>query len=280
MKRNKVLVGAIALVLLSGLAVTSSTFAWFTTIRTASITYGDAAVYSRDGNLKIAHVSTMNTLTVNLDEAANKLTYSGGNTVTDISGDGLKFYKPTWSIPVSEAASVTDVSATADGYFVDFTVRLSRDNAKAEPGFKVYLGSGTTIAGKDNADSTIKALNDNTVPATRLAVISNNTVQIRWAPVAESTPSYIVADAAGTYKTVSGYKEQSDSTLISGPILDYDSVSDADTAGVLVANLGTGVATSVDVTFRTWIEGEDEECINDIIGGIYNLEIDLYTLLA
>jgi hypothetical protein len=192
----------------------------------------------------------------------------------------LKFYKPVWATPVSTAASVKDVSATADGYFVDFTVNLKRDNAKAEPGFKVYLGSGTKIAGKDNADTTIKALNDSVVPATRLAVISNNIVDIRWAPVAESTPSYIVADAAGTYKTVSGYKEQSDGALISGPILDYDNVIDADAAGVLVADLGTGVATSIDVTFRTWIEGEDDDCINNIIGGIYNLEIDLYTLLA
>jgi len=58
-QKNKVLLGAIGLVLLSGIAATSSTFAWFTTVRTASISYSKATVQSSDGNLAIEYKSSL-----------------------------------------------------------------------------------------------------------------------------------------------------------------------------------------------------------------------------
>jgi hypothetical protein len=64
-KKNKVLLGAIGLVLLSGIAATSSTFAWFTTVRTASISYSEATVQASDGNLAIEYLSSLNTWMVN-----------------------------------------------------------------------------------------------------------------------------------------------------------------------------------------------------------------------
>ena len=102
-KKNKVLLGAIGLVLLSGIAATSSTFAWFTTVRTASISYSEATVQSSDGNLAIDYQSSLNTWSgaPTYDAEANKVTIAGANKVTDISGDGKTFYKPVWTTPVS-----------------------------------------------------------------------------------------------------------------------------------------------------------------------------------
>lgn len=129
-KKNKVLLGAIGLVLLSGIAATSSTFAWFTTVRTASISYSEATVQSSDGNLAIEYLSSLNTWNgePSYDEDANKVTIAGANKVTDISGDGKTFYKPVWTTPVSAASNIETVPTTgdpgvADGFYIDFTVR-------------------------------------------------------------------------------------------------------------------------------------------------------------
>ena len=53
----------------------------------------------------------------------------------------------------------------------------------------------------------------------------------------------------------------------------------ADSASFLVANLSKEVSNQEDVTFRVWIEGEDEHCDNDIIGGAFSVTIALYTFV-
>lgn len=285
-KKNKVLLGAIGLVLLSGIAATSSTFAWFTTVRTASISYSEATVQSSDGNLAIEYLSSLNTWSgepsyePSYDEEANKVTIAGANKVTDISGDGKTFYKPVWTTPVSIASSIETVPTTgdpgvADGFYIDFTVRLSRDNAVAENGLKVYLGTGTTIAPKDSSSDKDKGA----VKAARLAVIDHQgNVKVRWAPEQETDPKYITTGDGELYG-VSDFKTTTDSTYKHGAITSADSMAAADAAGFLVADLSKGVANKRDVTFRIWLEGEDKDCDNDILGGVFNVNIALYTFI-
>lgn len=278
-KKNKVLLGAIGLVLLSGIAATSSTFAWFTTVRTASISYSEATVQSSDGNLAIEYLSSLNTCTPSYDEAANKVTIAGANKVTDISGDGITFYKPVWTTPVSAASSIEPVPTTgsagvADGFYIDFTVRLSRDNAVAENGLKVYLGTGTTIAPKDSSSDKDKGA----VKAARLAVINQGDVKVRWAPEQETEAKYITTGDGELYG-VSGFETTTDSTYKHGEITSADSMDDADDAGFLVADLSKNEATETEVTFRIWLEGEDSDCNNDILGGVFNVNIALYTFI-
>lgn len=281
-KKNKVLLGAIGLVLLSGIAATSSTFAWFTTVRTASISYSKATVQSSDGNLAIEYLSSLNNWsgTPSYDEEANKVTIAGANKVTDISGDGKTFYKPVWTTPVSTASSIETVPTTgdpgvADGFYIDFTVRLSRDNAVAENGLKVYLGTGTTIAPKDSSSDKDKGA----VKAARLAVIDHEeNVKVRWAPEEETEAKYITTGDDSLYG-VSDFKTTTDSTYKHGEITSADSKAAADQAGFLVADLSKGVANEANVTFRIWLEGEDKDCDNDILGGVFNVNIALYTFI-
>lgn len=284
-KKNKVLLGAIGLVLLSGIAATSSTFAWFTTVRTASISYSKATVQSSDGNLAIEYVSSLNTWssTPSYDEEANKVTIAGANKVTDISGDGKTFYKPVWTTPVTAASSIETVPTTgdpgvADGFYIDFTVCLSRDNAEAENaenGLKVYLGTGTTIAPKNPGNSK----DTGAVKAARLAVIDDEeNVKVRWAPEQETDPKYITTGDGELYG-VSDFKTTTDSDYKHGEITSADSMAAADQAGFLVADLSKGVATEANVTFRIWLEGEDKDCDNDILGGVFNVNIALYTFI-
>jgi len=281
-KKNKVLLGAIGLVLLSGIAATSSTFAWFTTVRTASISYSEATVQSSDGNLAIQYLSSLNTWSgePSYDEEANKVTIAGANKVTDISGDGKTFYKPVWTTPVTAASSIETVPTTgdpgvADGFYIDFTVRLSRDNAVAENGLKVYLGTGTTIAPKDSSNPK----DTGAVKAARLAVIDHEgNVKVRWAPEEETGAKYITTGTSSLYG-VSGFETTTDSNYKHGEITSADSKAAADAAGFLVADLSKNEANERDVTFRIWLEGEDEDCNNDILGGVFNVNIALYTFV-
>lgn len=281
-KKNKVLLGAIGLVLLSGIAATSSTFAWFTTVRTASISYSEATVQSSDGNLAIEYLSSLNTWSgaPSYDEEANKVTIAGANKVTDISGDGKTFYKPVWTTPVSAASSIETVPTTgdsgvADGFYIDFTVRLSRDNAVAENGLKVYLGTGTTIAPKDSSNDK----DTGAVKAARLAVIDHEeNVKVRWAPEEETGAKYITTGDDSLYG-VSGFETTTDLNYKHGEITSAESKAAADLAGFLVADLSKGVAKQANVTFRIWLEGEDKDCDNDILGGAFNVNIALYTFI-
>ncbi len=281
-KKNKVLLGAIGLVLLSGIAATSSTFAWFTTVRTASISYSEATVQSSDGNLAINYKSSLNTWSgePTYNAEANKVTIAGANKVTDISGDGKTFYKPVWTTPVSTASSIETVKTTgsagvADGFYIDFTVGLSRDNAVDENGLKVYLGTGTTIAAKDPGNSK----DTGAVKAARLAVIDHEgNVKVRWAPEQETEAKYITTGTGPLYG-VSGFETTTDSTYKHGEITSAGSKAAADQAGFLVADLSKNEATERDVTFRIWLEGEDSDCNNDILGGVFNVNIALYTFI-
>ena len=106
-KKNKVLLTSVGLALLSGIAATGSTFAWFTTTRTASVSYSKATVKSGQSNLLIDYVSSLNTMTES--QAGSLLTLTGGNMVTDISGNGLNFYKPVWSANPAIASSINEV---------------------------------------------------------------------------------------------------------------------------------------------------------------------------
>jgi hypothetical protein len=280
-KKNKVLLGAIGLVLLSGIAATSSTFAWFTTVRTASISYSEATVQSSDGNLAIEYVSSLNTWSgVSYDAEANKVTIAGANKVTDISGDGKTFYKPVWTTPVSAASNIETVPTTgdpgvADGFYIDFTVRLSRDNAVDENGLKVYLGSDTTIAPNSSSPEDTGA-----VKAARLAVIDHQgDVKVRWAPEQETDPKYITTGDGELYG-VSGFETITDEDYKHGAITSADSMAAAEAAGFLVADLSKNEATERDVTFRIWLEGEDSDCNNEILGGAFNVNIALYTFIS
>lgn len=278
-KKNKVLLSTVGLLLLSGIAATSSTFAWFTTVRTAKVNFGDAEVVTKSGNLAISYAGSANT-GVGHTQAGEVVTITGTNQVTDISGDGKTFYKPVWADSIANVASViNDVTAPADGHYVDFKIKVSRENDIDDNGLKVYLGAGTEIVGKYDSDPVQKALNDSVVAATRLAVLDDDgDVILRWAPEEEDSPEYLVA-GSGAYET-NTHQLESDEILKSGEISDYTTIAAADAGGFMVADLATGDKTETVITFRAWIEGEDAQTVNDIIGGVFNVNIALYALEA
>ncbi len=281
-KKNKVLLSTVGLLLLSGIAATSSTFAWFTTVRSATVNYGTATAGTTSGSLELTYKGSLNTI----DEDTlldNVLTLEGVNKVTDISGDGKSFFKPVWATQnqagTDGTASQIDTLAmaglgVADGYFVDFTINVARGNDLDQTGLKVYLGAGTKFTSADA----------NLLKALRLAVLDGaGDVILRWAPEAEAGEKYLAVNGSASAYGVSGFEVKGGAGLKSdNPISTLSTVATADAHGYLLATLDTEgevlEALDADLTFRAWIEGTDVHTVNSIIGSTFDLEIDLYAL--
>lgn len=283
-KKNKVLLTSVGLALLSGIAATGSTFAWFTTTRTATISYTKATVTSAQSDLTLTYKGSNNTFTTApaIDTIGN-LALVGANNITDISGNGISFFKPTWS-SVEGTATKIDAVTSAEGYYVNIKVNVAI--AGSTP-MNVYLGAGTGITplGASDAED-IKA-----VSATRMAVLvgaAPAAPTIIYAPdgdhavagVETSGHRYLSA-ASATPKVVFGGTEDADKATYAGTVLSSfvtGATNATATAGSLVTTLAAN--SNVDLTFNVWLEGEDFDAKNPAISGVFNVNINIYALEA
>ncbi len=273
--KNKVLLTSIGLAIFSGIAATSTTFAWFTTTQNASLSFNSATVETQDNNLTVAYKSSLNSGIVN-NTVGNVISLTGANKVTDVSSDGVDFYKPSWNAALDApgarvAYEIVQVGETdADGYYVDFTLTISRDEVGTS-GMKVYLGAGTEITAHTDEDPE----DEQAVLGSRLAVLDSvGDVILVYAPDSDASYNYITP-ASGTLYSVANF----DSVALTGVVnsfATYTTVTAADAGTVAIADLST--ATTADVTFRAWLEGEDADTINDAIGGVFDIDLKIYGL--
>ncbi|MFA5422093.1 MAG: hypothetical protein WC344_04905 [Bacilli bacterium] len=289
-KKNKVLLTSIGLALFSGIAATSTTFAWFSTVQNASVSFSNATVTTEDNSLAIEYVSSRNDLS-HSETVSNDLELSGLNKITDVSSEGLTFLKPEWtpSNP-SVAYEINEVGASdADGFYIDFTINISRTEVGTN-GMKVYLGENTLISPVGAADAEDLLA----VQAARMAVIGysdgsastgTESVKLIYAPVAETvmveeveTPDYdylAIGDEEDAAYGLDGYKVADIASPVVNSFVSYNDIADVGST-IAIADLST--ATSVDVTFRAWLEGEDAQAVNSAIGGVFNIALDIYGL--
>jgi len=282
--KKKLLVGAASMLLLTATAATASTFAWFTTVRNATVDYSSATIYTNGGNIVVTYVSSLVTTWDAPVTTGNNLAISGAHRITDISGEGVSFYKPIWNAYDTDSTDADSIFAIptlatgdADGYYIDFTLNIARTSAD---GMKVYFGSTTDINPVSAAAADVQA-----VAASRLAVIDGSVTKFMWAPEGDTSYEYLSAGIAGdTAYTVDAYKLNAitgtgdSDKFYDSAIQNYSTVALADATGNLpcVADLST--LTSDDITFRVWIEGTDPDCVNDALAGIFNIQLDLYGL--
>lgn len=303
-KKGRLLLPTIGLVVLSGIAATSTTFAWFTTVRSASVELTKAKVVTTDSNLIIAHAHTWNDPAVLVpgstggDDTAIELTYTAatGAKITDISGDGKDFYKPKWgNDPGVEAGAINTVTPAtvgdADGFLIDFTIKISRSSADGVEGLYIYLGAGTVFepvaaAGDQLAkdEKAIAASRMSVYKATEAGVLSDKIFV--HSPVQETVnnSNYLAVDGGGTAYTVDGYAVKTDlgvkhaafttANTNAAASADYDPI--AYLAGAEVA-AGSRVVDAY-VNFRFWIEGTDSDATNAAIEGEFTVSLDLYAL--
>lgn len=218
--------------------------------------------------------------------SAGELVLGGFNKVTDISGDGLSFYKPAWT-PFNSAVAY-DIEAVgnsiADGYFVDFTLTISRGDT-GTGGMMIYLGENTSIKPMNQ----LLNVDVQTVKATRLAIINyddgssvtgEEQVKLIYAPEhnGEATYKCLKVNASSSAYGFDGYEIATLTNVKDDAFITYNTNEDAVAAGeVAIADLSE-TTESEDVTVRAWLEGTDAEALNAAIGGVFTIELDIYGL--
>lgn len=265
-KRSLIATALVCLALLT--TVTTATYAWFSinttvTVGVSSLTAvtGDSIEISDDGS------SWGSSVSLTLDEL--------DSTVTDISGDGKDFYKKSGYVS-------TD--------YVEFELQF-----RASSYYEIYLNSLSTVtpnatvltgASADNKSSYGNFSKDLIAGAVRVAFLFNGEVQLVWAPnsnytLSGSAGNYTVSLTDTTEKTYS-YATANNTenggtfggkSFLSTGVIDNTSgtkvYTDKNPVATIVPDV-YGVSKSVAVTVRIWIDGNDPECVNPFLGGIFN----------
>ena len=168
MKLNhRLLITSGLLLAMSTVAMSTATYAWFTTNRQAKFSTANVGI-SADSNLEYRVIS-VNSVNINytaggigeLKNGTNNtaidalIAKSGwtaaelpdgiiaGASLTDVSGNGAVFYKPTMGANASYYSNIKDVNPTgayAAGYFMNIQVEF-----RSSAAFEVYLGANTNL---------------------------------------------------------------------------------------------------------------------------------------
>lgn len=190
MKTKAKLVLALS-VLTAGTAVAGATgtFAWFTTNRSATLTYSKVTAQSSNAKLEV----TLGGITDSgLEKKSNYNDKDGTfsdaialesakSFTTDVSSvDGKKFYKPDWKGVAGNTAEVYSVKEASDGFTQFYFTVKNTGNTKTH----VFFNEGTAV--KANADG--KTADVALAKWTRVAVLeTTNTEAPKAADVADAT---------------------------------------------------------------------------------------------
>lgn len=263
-KRSLLATGLVCLALLS--TVATATYAWFSinttvTVGVSSLTAvtGDSIEISDDGT------SWGSSVSLTLDDL--------DSTVTDISGDGKDFYNK---------------SGHASTDYVEFDLQF-----RASSYYNIYLNSLSTVtpnaktltgASSDNKSSYGLFSKDLIAGAVRVAFLFNDNVQLVWAPNSHYTLSgtagnYSVSTTDTSEKTYTYSLANNQTGTFGGDNFLATGAIDAGAATTIyntknpVATIVPdtyGVVKAVTVKVRIWIDGNDPECVNPFLGGIFN----------
>jgi|GEM_PF-3050236 hypothetical protein len=138
--KNKILLAASGLLVLSGAAATTGAFAWFTATRTATVAGSNYKVQSNTTDLSItASLSDGGTTVEGTVSDNQSVTFNTPYNLTDVSGDGVNFVKPVFDSN-NEIKGYTALSADAqkvqkaDGkgysYWIDIKLTFKATGAR------------------------------------------------------------------------------------------------------------------------------------------------------
>lgn len=306
------------------LAVTSgigaySTFAWFTTTRTATVNVTSATVYSNYGKLLVSYADTQPAQGVNYSTTSGTVTdgvtpvtgiSSSINNATDISGSGKvgEFYKPTW-VPGTEGTGASAIPAavngkkigtttdSSDSYYIAYNLKFWNKGTVA---INVYFNSTTVLvahqsltdrpgeAGDAQTNYDTQFAKDVAArKSTRVAVYEGETVKSVWQQDADThSPAaynYIASSATLTDDVygVTPFKiADATASATSWHQGAFTAVTKSFTAGAGQTLCTIAAGGSTVLTFTSWIEGTLNEADNDAIGGVVDFHMNFAALEA
>ncbi len=285
--RSKLLLSATCLLTISVAATATSAYAWFVSNRQASVTINNTFVKTNATNLKIAGVTKNATngdtaeLSTDQDNP-NGVTANSDIKATDISGDGVDFYKPRlapdFGVKKGDTATATYnatsiskvINSSTETYYHQFKLEFSQDNANVNTG--VFLSSDSKVLlSTDTTTATGLSL------CTRVAFLNEAGALLRyWAPNRTSqnaNQSYICTDefdgdtvsiedntSSSVLQSVSADTNNiiHGKTIYGKPEEVNDDTTNKDTKNTFLLKL-TGT-TAQKITVRIWFEGMDKAC--------------------
>lgn len=282
MKKNKNLaIVSCALLALTAVTATTATYAWFTVSRNATGNINDVAVKA-DGDLEVRLV-TSGTMGAGdnwrkagegLDEDLEKFATT---TLTDISGDGVDFYRVV--LDATNPANYTKINKASTDNYIRFTLQF-RSTAQ---NLALYIGSDTSLLAKGSENSA------NLSDALRMAYFdttSTTTTNLDEAPTAGQlkavyskssftdekyiTKSEGEAPVEGSKPLSGAFKGEfsGDKQVVSG-VQDkpYHGYVGEGTFSPVIAELtqeledGATTYYTATVNIAIWLEGNDSSCV-------------------
>lgn len=287
-------VSALAMLLVSAVALSSASYAWFTMSKEVSVTgiklsatAPDNVLITTNGYDVTKIDSYKSSIEIDNANAKDEILKKGvGKALNNIDAGSTAVLTTDKLYPMSSTDGVNKF-ATADaeveGYSSDNTTFAAATNGENVyyvdvPLYILTTGTEDVNLKLDETKSTIKDANNKEIyKAVRLAVLNKDATEKALGTFAASadywtyTAGKYVADGtvAGAIKTLAGDKkatQESDADITNIPVLGATSdkntntikLSKADTAGATV----DGRFSPKKVIVRIWIEGENKNCVN------------------
>lgn len=327
MKLNhRLLITSGLLLAMSTVAMSTATYAWFTTNRQAKFSTGQVGIKA-DSNLEYRVVSVNGQTTGTQSGQPGAWTSSAldenalpGATLTDVSGNGGDFFKPTMGSSAAYYSNIKAVNsngAYVEGYFMTLNVEF-----RSSAAFQVYLGPNTALSDvlptnttslaaaariayfdyglkKDAGEVPSLTLQNGTVPGSEEGSSKKTDgtyscvyVQDNDAPrflTAASGEGGDFASATYNYFPSSTVQNSTPATITDTPSVSTKLVT------TLVANMesnGTTHTQYVDnegntndlytsaIEIRIWVEGTDEHCVDTAKKSSFKATLDFQAYLA
>lgn len=289
--RSKLLLSATCLLTISVAATATSAYAWFTANRQVYLK-STATVDTKVTNLNVKGFDAVpgDGDTVGFSTTAVSGDLGSGTstaTITDISGNGINFYKP--ELPADKSTDtamsikkVLNGDPAGTNYYHQFKLEFSQTNTNISTG--VFLANDSSVTAV-NTDGDNKAKDEALAKSIRVSITVGDSKTIYWAPNENSSSinTFYLAGATPAEVTnvsltkASDYVKATDTGILNkiiGAPVEYNDASNLDkksTATELLGKLDSN--NKLTATIRVWAEGMDVDCDNDAFGGNINVKL-------
>jgi hypothetical protein len=296
--KTKVILGLAAMLAGTVGVAGVSTFAWFTTQNTASISFEDAHVVSDSETVTIDYVKgsgancgITDAMVTTAGVTTNPRGFDIANAkvdVRDVSSDGVNFYRPQWNDPVNpNAAEATAKSidgpltqSSTASKWVEFQMTVSN---KGQEAVSLYIESTSHLEAL--ASSTNAFASSQAALATRVSLSDGATVKSIWQPNSDTAYKALKKNTEGTGQAYGLTNAPcdlvdltSDTTLkevfhegaysaVGSSVADFDAKADKGQKVVSLAAVTDATNSTKVITVRAWIDGTITAADNDCIGG-------------
>lgn len=280
MKKTKIILPAIALLAVSGIASVTGTVAWFTASQATELTASNISAISTSGDLTAKIKAGTGVSTPNVAEGSEGAGFIDGNAfalydLCDASYDAVnnQLYKAVMDSDNDGASNtVTGYTAISNGQASSWVKDSQTLPVYYAAQWSVTFETAASYGSYDiffdarSANSNLAGTND-IFKSFRVAMKCGSEL-IVWAPNGSSTSNKYVSGTSATSTYTAG------TNFLAGSSSDHwTSATAQDTATSDITHLASGLtaSTSKTVDFVAWFEGTDANCVTDKANNVANV---------